>query len=238
MSTGRGALASDRDVLDEVRRLRARAAANPDLLEEALERMRSLGFETSRCADPESLAASLLQIIPPDADTVYHPCVAGGLSRVDDLLRDAGRRVVVLPGDGDPSQHDGAWRDRLLSAQFGITGANAIVADSGTLVLAEDLGFGRAASNIPPVHIALVTGDRVIENLLDAAAVGRAYAVLHLHKPVPRYLSLISGPSKTADIGLHLVRGMHGPKQVYVLVLDPRGDGAVDDADLTAWVRA
>jgi LUD domain len=236
MSTGRGALAPDRAALDGLRSLRARTAAKPDLLEETLGRMQSLGFETSRCADWEALIATLLRIIPEDTETVYHPCVAGRLARVDQALRDAGRRVVVLPGDGDPHRQNGEWRDRLLSAQFGITGANAMVADSGTLVLAEDSGFGRAASNVPPVHIALVTGDRVVENLLDAAEVGRAYAALHLNKPVPRYLSLISGPSKTADIGLHLVRGMHGPKQAYVLVLDLPGAGTLDDAGLKTWV--
>jgi L-lactate dehydrogenase complex protein LldG len=131
-----------------------------------------------------------------------------------------------------------------LGAQFGITGANAIIADTGTLVLVEDSGYGRAASNIPPVHIALVTADSVVENLLDAAVVARGYAALHLNQPdaapraLPRYVSLISGPSKTADIGHTLVRGMHGPRTVHVLIWDrPKAEGTDDEA-LRAWVLA
>jgi L-lactate dehydrogenase complex protein LldG len=144
----------------------------------------------------------------------------------------------VLPDDLDPHRQNGSWRDRILSAQVGITGANALVADTGSLALAEDLGFGRAASNVPPVHVALLTADSIVETLLDAAEVARAYAVLHLRRPVPRYLSLVTGPSKTADIGLHLVRGMHGPRAVHVLVWDrPKAEGA-DDAALRAWVLA
>ncbi len=153
-------------------------------------------------------------------------------------------KVVVLPGDAASPEPplvaggNGSWRDHLLSAPFGITGANAVVAETGTLVLAEDGGFGRAASNIPPVHIALVTADSVVEHLLDAAVVARGYAALHLHKPVPRYLSLITGPSRTADIGLTLVRGMHGPKTVHVLIWDRPKAGGGDDAALRAWVLA
>jgi hypothetical protein len=227
---------SREEVLESLRRLRTRARAG--LLDEAVETMKDLGFEVGRPATPDEIITGVLGIIPAGATVVYHPCVVGRIAGLVDVLRSEGRAVVVLPGDGEPYRQNGAWRDHLLAAQFGITGATALVADTGSLVLAEDLGFGRAASNVPPVHIALVTADSVVESLLDAALIARGYAVMTLNRPVPRYLSLISGPSKTADIGFTLVHGMHGPRTVHVLIWDhPRAD-RMDDEALRAWVLA
>ncbi len=224
------------EILAALRNIRLRAQARTDLLDETVQTMQDLGFQVARLADGPAVLDKVLQIIPESAEVVYHPCTVGRVLRLDDALRHAGRKVVVLPGDGEPNRQNGQWRDQVLAAQFGITGASALVADTGSLALIEDLGFGRAASNVPPVHIALVTADSIVENLLDAAVIARAYATLHLHKPLPRYVSVISGPSKTADIGLTLVRGMHGPRTVYVLVWErPKAEGTDDDA-LRAWV--
>jgi len=200
--------------------------------------MTGLGFHVSRLAAGDDLLRRVFEIIPAGATAVYHPCIVGGALGLADALRGRGRIAVVLPGDGDPVQANGPWRDALLTAQFGITGASALIADTGSVVLAEERGFGRAASNVPPVHIALATADSVVDTLLDAAVVARGYAVLHLGRPLPRYLSLISGPSKTADIGFTLVHGMHGPRTVHVLVWErSKSDGLEDDA-LKTWVLA
>ncbi len=229
---------ASREILEVLRSLRRRARTRPGLAEEAVERMQELGFEVARFPDAEALVTRVLQIIPSGAEVVYHPCAVGRAVHLDDALRHGSRHVVVLPDDVDPYRQNGSWREHILAAQFGITGANAVVADTGSLALAEDLGFGRAASNVPPVHLALVTADSIVENLLDAAEVARGYAALQLGRPVPRYLSLITGPSKTADIGLQLVRGMHGPRIAHVLIWDrPKAEG-LDETALRAWVLA
>ncbi|HLW61322.1 MAG TPA: lactate utilization protein [bacterium] len=216
-------------------KMRARARAHGGLLDEAVETMTGLGFEVGRYASGDDVVNRVREIVPRGAAVVYQPCVVGRELQLDQVLRAEGRAVTVLPWDGPPTPH-GAWREQLLAAQFGITGAQTIVADTGSLVLAEDLGFGRAASNVPPTHIALVTADSVVEQLLDAAVLARGYAALHLHRPVPRYLSLISGPSKTADIGFTLVRGMHGPRVAHVLIWDRAKAEGTDDDALRAWV--
>jgi L-lactate utilization protein LutB len=216
--------------------LRVRLRARPGLLDEAVEAMTELGFQVARPTTLEDVSNNVRAIIPAGANVVYHPCVVGRAIRVDEMLRAEGRHVVVLPRDGGPSQQNGSWREHLLSAQFGITGATALVAETGSLLLAEELGFGRAASNVPPTHIALVTADSVVETLLDAAVMARGYAALHLHRALPRYLSFISGPSKTADIGFTLVRGMHGPRTAHVLIWDGTKAQGNDDAALRDWV--
>ncbi len=228
------------ELVASLRRLRnrARVRARAGLLDDAVETMNGLGFDVVRLAARDDVAKRVLEIIPAGATAAYHPCVVGRAVGVADVLRAEGRTVVILPGDGEPGRQNGSWRDALLAAQFGITGANALVADTGSLMLAEELGFGRAVSNVPPVHIALVTADSVVENLLDAVLIARGYAAMHLHRAVPRYVSLVSGPSKTADIGFTLVHGMHGPRTVHVVIWEhPKGAGLNDEA-LRAWVLA
>ncbi len=225
--------------------MRARVRARAGLLQEAVETMSSLGFEVARLADREEVLGKVAEIVPPGAHAVYQPCAVGRALRLDEALRAQGRDLIVLPADGDPpitggrpGEPDRGWREHFLTAQFGITGATALVADTGSLVLAEDSGFGRAASNVPPVHVALVAADCVVENLLDAATMARGYAALHLGRAAPRYLTLISGPSKTADIAMTLVRGMHGPRTVHVVIWDrPKAQGSGDEA-LRTWVLA
>ena len=239
------AMAQD-EALASLRRLRGRARikARAGLLDEAIGTLTDLGFDVARLAEPDDIVSKVLEIVPSGATAAYQSCVVGRAIGLDAALRRKGRTVLPLPSDGDPRTQNGDWRGRLLGAQFGITGANALVADTGTLVLVEDTGYGRAASNIPPVHIALVTADSVVGDLFDAAVIARGYAVLHLNRAgspprvLPRYVSLISGPSKTADIGHTLVRGMHGPRTVHVLIWNrPKTEGTDDDA-LRAWVLA
>jgi len=234
------AAGAQEEILASLRRLRnrVRARARAGLLDEAVETMIGLGFDVVRLAERDDVITRVLGIIPSGATVAYHPCVIGRAVGVADALQAEGRTVVILPGDREPGRQNGSWRDSLLAAQFGITGANALVADTGSLLLAEELGFGRAASNVPPVHIALVTADSVVESLLDAVLIARGYAAMHLNRPVPRYVSLVSGPSKTADIGFTLVHGMHGPRTVHVLIWEhPKGAGMNDEA-LRAWVLA
>ena len=228
------------EVLASLRRLKARTRVRvrAGLLGEAVEAMTDVGFQVARFDNGDALLEKLREIIPKDARVVYQPCVVGRALQVHDILRAEGRNIVVLPDDSGQAGQNGSWRERLLGAQFGVTGATALVADTGSVALAEELGFGRAASNIPPVHIALVMADSVVETLLDAAVIARGYAALHLDRPLPRYLSVISGPSKTADIGFQLVSGMHGPRAAHVLIWDhPKITGTDDDA-LRTWVLA
>jgi len=234
------AAGAQEEILASLRRLRnrVRVRARAGLLDEAVETMNGLGFHVVRLAARDDVITCILGIIPSGAIVAYHPCVVGRTVGLANALQAEGRTVVILPGDGEPDRRNGSWRDDLLVAQFGITGANALVADTGSLLLAEELGFGRAASNVPPVHIALATADSVVESLLDAVLIARGYAAMHLNRAVPRYVSLISGPSKTADIGFTLVHGMHGPRTVHVLIWEkPKAEG-IDDAALSAWVLA
>jgi L-lactate dehydrogenase complex protein LldG len=118
------------------------------------------------------------------------------------------------------------WRDcrdreafkRLLfeEAQAGVTGVDFAVAESGTLCLVHGEHQPRLVSLAPIRHIAVVPTDRiqpVYESVTDKLF-GEAGSS-------PRHLTFVSGPSMTGDIQATLFRGMHGPKMVTVILLEP-----------------
>lgn len=106
-------------------------------------------------------------------------------------------------------------RTDLIDAPVGVTGVSQLAAKTGTLMLAEDSGYGRWVSNIPPRHVALIPADRLASDWREALKRIR----LSRSGQLPRVISWISGPSQTADIAGRLVRGMHGPRQVEAWII-------------------
>lgn len=111
-------------------------------------------------------------------------------------------------------------KQQAAHLQYGITGAEAIVEQNGTLALLESEGNVRFTSNLPYNHIVVAGIDKIVPSLEDALTVCRATSVYGMGKDILKYISFISGPSRTADIEFRMVQGMHGPKEVYVILLD------------------
>jgi L-lactate utilization protein LutC len=107
-------------------------------------------------------------------------------------------------------------RDRLrelcASADVGITSADYVLADTGTLVLLSSPQEARLVSLLPPSHIAVVPCDRILTGLDEL------FALLPDPAVNTSSMVLITGPSRTADIEQILVRGVHGPGQVLVVL--------------------
>jgi L-lactate dehydrogenase complex protein LldG len=111
-------------------------------------------------------------------------------------------------------------RRYLAGAAYGLTGANAVVAENGSLVIMEDEGNARAVSNLPHTHIAVVGIEKIVPDQESAMTVCRAAAVYGTGQDLGNYLSIITGPSSTGDIQGKQVFGMHGPRRVIVILLD------------------
>ena len=110
-------------------------------------------------------------------------------------------------------------RDKYFKADIGISGANVVAAETGTLFIIENEGNIRLATGAPPVHIALVGMEKLVPAMADAYKVAEV-TWRYANYLVPSYVSLISGPSKTGDIEKVITYGAHGPKEYHVIFLD------------------
>ena len=104
----------------------------------------------------------------------------------------------------------------LFNYDVGITMAQAAIAETGTLILEAEAERHRLVSLLPPVHIAIVKANDF------CLTIGEALARLQNRDggTMSRAISFITGPSRTADIELTLTVGVHGPKELYVIVID------------------
>jgi L-lactate utilization protein LutC len=106
--------------------------------------------------------------------------------------------------------HGPVERDEMFAADVGITGVSGLLAETGSLIVRASKTEPRSASLLPPVHIAIARRDQIVADLFD---------VLEPMTALPSNLVLITGPSKTGDIELKLVTGVHGPGEVHVIVM-------------------
>ncbi len=110
-------------------------------------------------------------------------------------------------------------RQKYFEAHVGMSGANVVSADTGTMFIIENEGNARLSVGLQPVQIALVGMEKVVPTLQDAfktAEVTWRYA----NYDIPSYVNMISGPSKTGDIEKHTTYGAHGPRELHVIFLD------------------
>jgi len=110
-------------------------------------------------------------------------------------------------------------REKFFAADIGLSGANVVSADTGTLFIIENEGNVRLATGAPPVHIALVGMEKLVPTFNDACKVTEV-TWRYANYPVPSYVNMISGPSKTGDIEKVTTYGAHGPGEFHVIFMD------------------
>lgn len=105
-------------------------------------------------------------------------------------------------------------RQLCASCDFGITSADYALANTGSLVMLASPAEQRLVSLLPPVHIAVLPVSRLLSSLDELLVV--------LPNPAEQTSSmvLITGPSRSADIELILVRGVHGPGEIHVVLVE------------------
>ncbi len=110
-------------------------------------------------------------------------------------------------------------RDKYFNADIGISGANAVTADTGSVFLFENEGNIRFVTNAPDTHIVFAGIEKILPTLSDGfrllEVVSRYAGYLAM-----TYVSIISGPSKTGDIEKTIVYGAHGPREFHVILYD------------------
>lgn len=128
----------------------------------------------------------------------------------------------ALPTSVEPRAYDQTievWKSELFDTiDAGFTVARSGIASTGTLVLVPDAGSPRTTSLVPPLHIAVVYANSLHADL-HAAMRAERWA-----SNMPTNLVLVSGPSKTSDIQQTLAYGAHGPRELWVAIVDGEGD--------------
>jgi len=136
--------------------------------------------------------------------------VANALRQIITDLR--AERVAVSDAPGLAEFGVVPSASEVFDFDVGITNAQAAIAETGTLVLDSSCERNRLVSVVPPVHIAIVAASRIYATLADVLA------MLQRDKEVSPAITFITGPSRTADIELTLTIGVHGPKELYVII--------------------
>jgi len=107
---------------------------------------------------------------------------------------------------------------RLANCAAGVTAADYVIAETGTIVLSSDEPNALLVSLLPPVHIALVRTEQVIASI-DETIIRLSKDRMERINP-SRSVTMITGPSRTSDVELVLSIGVHGPKELHVIIFD------------------
>ena len=109
--------------------------------------------------------------------------------------------------------------DRIKDARVGISGANVIASQEGSVVMVHNEGNISMVS-LKDLHIIVAGIDKIVPTIEDAISVVKLETIFATGNYVTSYMNVISGPSKTADIEKKLLKNMYGAERVVVILLD------------------
>jgi L-lactate dehydrogenase complex protein LldG len=140
-----------------------------------------------------------------------HQCRQIGIC-VSPLLDRLGIEAAIRGANLSLHRWDETTLDAAYELDCGVTDVYAAVAETGSLVIRPSAEHGRALSLVPAIHVAVVESNQIVADLIDLMEKIAADARM------PN-ITLITGPSKTADIEGALVTGVHGPGFVQIFLL-------------------
>jgi L-lactate dehydrogenase complex protein LldG len=123
---------------------------------------------------------------------------------------------IATDGSNLVGQAIGEANASVRESDLGVTGCDCLVAQTGSIIVSTLSAGGRALSVLPPTHLVIARRDQIVPDLATAMALLRK----RYDKHWPSALSVITGPSRTADIEKILVMGAHGPKRLILYSAD------------------
>jgi L-lactate dehydrogenase complex protein LldG len=162
-------------------------------------RIEALAGKTARTSDPCAFVAE---------------AIAGKTAVASNAPYLAERGITSLPGVRSGITDREELTSVCATVDIGITSADYALADTGTLVMLASPHEARLVSLLPPAHLAVVPKGRILTGLDEL------FTLLPKPADATSSMVLITGPSRTADIEQILVRGVHGPGQITVVVVD------------------
>lgn len=119
-------------------------------------------------------------------------------------------------------------RETFTLAEIGISGANAIDAETGSIFLTENEGNIRCVTSMPRVHIAIAGIEKIVPKFTDGLTVVKAAATYGVGQDIGTYVSIIDGVSRYANDELQFLGSAQGPEEVYVVFLTQGRQEAID----------
>ena len=184
--------------------------------------LEALSGHVHLCRGPEEALAKVRNLlVSHEIESALHWDPAEiPLPGVGAVLQELGIRPAdgQLRGTGDRT----ARLQALEPVPICISGADAAIAESGTILVMSGPGRGRLASLLPPVHLAILPAAWIVRTLPEAFVLLEARwgrNVVHARSNI----TLITGPSRTADIEQSMTLGVHGPKEIHVVVVGADG---------------
>ncbi len=121
-------------------------------------------------------------------------------------LKEAGLKLITAKN-----------KNKIANSDIGITEVDYAIADTGTLVLLTNKNQPRSVSLLPPIHLAIVRAENLVRNINDLFIILKSK--LKDSEDITSCMTFITGPSRTADIELNLTLGVHGPKELIVVIV-------------------
>ena len=139
----------------------------------------------------------------------------GVTTRMSVFSKSLGRAGCTVLKPGQDSTDRATWIDRLALTDIGVAEADYAIASTGTFAVMSAPARPNSLTLLPPLSVIVANVERLVADLA-AAIVGLGPEELTSHR-----LSLITGPSRTADIEKRIVLGVHGPKHLYGALIWP-----------------
>jgi L-lactate dehydrogenase complex protein LldF len=138
------------------------------------------------------------------------------MHRTKEAVRDIFMSKLDMPYTDDPAEMTAfarrTLREKYLQADFGMSGGNFLIAETGTLVIVTNEGNGRLSTSMPPVHIAVVGIEKVIPTWEDFATLLQLLTRSSTGQRLTVYVSMFNGPARSEDAD--------GPREFYLVLVD------------------
>ncbi len=162
------------------------------------------------------LGEYIIQLAKEPPSHIIAPAVHKTREQVTDLFQEHhsrygyNQRVTEIPDIVNEARQ--VLRDAFLSADVGITGANFLVAETGSTIIVTNEGNGDLTNTLPGVHIVTASIEKVVPTLEDVTAILRLLARSATGQEMSTYTTFSTGPRRSADLD--------GPKEFHVLLVD------------------
>jgi L-lactate dehydrogenase complex protein LldG len=179
--------------------------------------------------------ANLQRLMESMRTEIHVTDAAGWLDKLEDVLRARNAKTLLFapgseigaalqqhfqtPGDGRPEliaydRETEQLKETVFNVDAGITATYGAIAEIGALILWSSPEEQRQISLVPPIHVSVLKADNIYNSFVEVMQKE------NWADNMPTNVFLVSGPSKTADIELTLAFGVHGPKELIVLIVD------------------